>query len=404
MSELSRQKKGLVQEAQMTGFQGFDATQTTFAEGWAANLATTLHSDMMISEFIMEAPVRERNRKLTDMINDGEIPEEVFRQFWINRKNTVDWDALSQHIRNEGIDDTIELGSEIQAKIKNEIVFYEKKAAELNSRAGFAGKAGAFAGGMHMGMLDPINVAASFLVPAAGPAATILGTMTKQGLTGAAAGLATEVVIQPFVKGYKNQMGMKYTWGDAATNAALSTLMGGTISASAGGLAKAIDNIKVAKIKAREAGEIDAFEALEAMEDIFTQLEVEAKNAPEPDLDPKVFDENVGNRGMEIEDGIDKTVNPEPIVKAEEVDDVVEAMREMVEDIKKQEEQIETKAGEEPKVKGEEPDVEAEVFVEDLPEHYTIVDEEFGDTLMDAINDWDDLNKSIDAVIDCMKG
>lgn len=318
----NREKRSLYSQASMEGFTGPDATRSTFSDTYPAFLAKTIHSELSISRYLMEAPKRERNDNLFRMIRDGEIEEDIVLNF-VNRGmgapdvgytyHEIDFDALASFVVESGIAD-VQTTEQIDESIKSEVHFYENIAADLASRASLSGKAGAFVGGMHAGMLDPINVGVSLAVPAAGPASTLWGTAVRHAAIGAGANLVAEALIQPVIMGYKSDLDLEYTFSDALTNASLSAIMGGTISGASGALGHAVSNSLNNARAARARGDIDTLEAWEAAYQIARQMEVESKNAPEPDIPPQVFDKNVVRAGEAIDQGtnvpVRQTVEP----------------------------------------------------------------------------------------------
>jgi hypothetical protein len=327
----NREKRSLMHNASVEGFTGPDATRSTFSDTYPAFLTKTINSELSISRHIMGAPKRDRNSEVFRMIRDGEIPESVVQNF-LDESGSLssvfnNTDALADYLIESGYVDS-QTTAEIDESIKEEIHFYEGLAADALSRASASGYLGMFAGGMHAGMLDPVNVAVSLAIPAAGPASTLWGTAAKHAGIGAAAGLGAEALIQPVIMGYKKEVGLEYTFSDALTNASLSAIMGGTISGASGALGHAVtDSLNNARI-ARQRGDIDAAEGWEAAYQIARQMDIESRNAPEPDVAPIDFDRAVVQAGEVIDSGVNipvrqnvEPVNVETAIKQEIVDE-----------------------------------------------------------------------------------
>lgn len=327
MADWNREKRSLGHEAQVTGFRGPDARQTTFGQNYEAFLTTAIQSDLTISEAIMYAPMRQRNEMLDRMVREGQIDKDVVDTFrytdtadpWTGEARTtrIDYGQLSEYVRENGIAD-VESDEEIDSQIREEIHFFQQQAQEISSRSGTMGTIGGFVGGLHAGVLDPVNILATLAIPGVGHGATVWRTAGRQAAAGAAGNLVAEAAIQPAIMQFKNDVGLEYTWSDALTNASLSAILGATIGGATGAAGKWHADASKRSADARRAGDLDSAEGNAAIAEGAQQLEVELRNAPDTTIDPATHDRNVVDRARDVDQRTPEAPEPVTVVDPEE--------------------------------------------------------------------------------------
>ena len=330
MSKALRQH---IEAAQSNGFTGADARETGFAQNFGNAAAAFVQQDLAMSRYLMHEPVRARSARLEELMREGSIPEEVgksfARSYGINNSfTTYDYDGLAEYANTLEGEEYFQSDEELTDSIAELVQFTEAQRQEVYSRAGITGVAGTFSAGLVSASIDPPNILASLIIPGAGQAATLTKSMLHGAKIGAVSNLAVEVVTQPFIHSWKNEVGLQYTYSDAMTNMALSTVMGASLSGllsggahlvgskiSAAQLSKARDKISTAleedivslkrsRAQAVREGNTDGVEAIDEAIITVTKMKNDFDNAPESgNMDFKETDKDIGEAGLDNEQG-----------------------------------------------------------------------------------------------------
>ena len=132
-----------------------------------------------------------------------------------------------------------------------------RQAAELRrdlaagTDVGFAGL-GRFLGTMRGAIEDPVNLISMALgAPGVGTRAGVLAKIGTTAAREAAVSTAAELVIQPQVFGFKEEIGSPYTFGDAAENVAVAAIAGGVLGGAGGAASALLGRYVVDPAKAR---------------------------------------------------------------------------------------------------------------------------------------------------------
>lgn len=138
---------------------------------------------------------------------------------------------------------------------------YTEAEKEMANGKGFSGGAAQFLGGTAGAMTDPVNLGSMFVFKR--PITTFKGAVAY----GAATSGATEIVLQPVVQQYRQEVGLPAGWDEGLQNVVYATIGGGVFGAGEGGLIKLGQALDARKRRGL-AGAIDA-----ELEEIVTRHE-----------------------------------------------------------------------------------------------------------------------------------
>ncbi len=138
---------------------------------------------------------------------------------------------------------------------------YTEAEKEVANGKGFSGGAAQFLGGTAGAMTDPVNLGSMFVFKR--PITTFKGAVAY----GAATSGATEIVLQPVVQQYRQEVGLPAGWDEGLQNVVYATIGGGVFGAGEGGLIKLGQALDARKRRGL-AGAIDA-----ELEEIVTRHE-----------------------------------------------------------------------------------------------------------------------------------
>lgn len=233
-----------------TGFFANEAA--AFSQG-QRELKSTAHYDA-------EAPIRERNEYIDQLIADNDIdiepylhqpqglapPEEgpateadwavSVANAYLNPLGTdfafdtreLDYDALGDYLSDQGYE--VSKRADLDAKISADLAEAAQQDAEIFSRANMAGKAGIVAGSLRSGIWDPLNLPL-MLLP--GAQARIGATLAANVGKGAAIGAAQTAGVEALYNQGHKEFRRKYNLAerdlleDAAMGAAVGLVTGG---------------------------------------------------------------------------------------------------------------------------------------------------------------------------------
>ncbi|ASV43711.1 hypothetical protein [Vibrio phage JSF9] len=365
--------------------------ESGFGSGFSASVDNEMASGLSVSRYIMSAPIRERNAKIRDLMNeDPDIAR--FRSVSINPntgypESSYDYDAAADYLierGDEGFQSTAELTAQIQESVKQTDEMNRIIGAEANA----LGVAGSFAGAFASQTMEPLNYVA--VIPGLGQAASM--SVKAKAAVGAVEGALASALAQPAIKGWKNENDIEYTTKDVVLDVGMSAAFGGALSALSHWVSGAISGIKSKKADAIDA---DSSEALSAAESRLNEFksEVEHLDALPDELKPdtaKAALDPLDETAKLVAKGEDQWVEPaNPYAKMadEEIEPVLE-----------QSLGIERK-----KPEGEGVDV-------DTPEQVVLKDETLfdfevdGQKAADVVKGYDDDIKKLEDTFACMMG
>ena len=265
-----------------------DSGTTTFGENFDAAINDEIASGLSISEYIMKAPIRERNQKIRDLSNsDPDVAQ--FRKVTIDPTtgyptSEFDYEAATNYLierGDEGFQSTAELNEQVSDSVKQADA-YRKHVNDASSGMGVVGD---FVGAMSTQMAEPVNYVA--VIPGLGQASS-LALRTGVGATEAAVGAA---LVAPTIKDWKNENDIDYTTKDMYTDIGLSAAFGGALTGVVGAVGDRIRALKAKKSTAT-GDEAEAYEAAEQMMREF-ETEVDAAQVIPEELRPMTAKESV---------------------------------------------------------------------------------------------------------------
>ena len=316
----STAKKTQEQDAANNLYEGDDATQTSIAQNAKAHARTMINQELSISRQIANAPFTKRNNEIDKLIRSDPENRTKYQAFSEQHGGFMSWDygnltkALNADFGTEFQDD-----DEIRKSIKERILEQDKEDRDIISRSGWGGDAAGFVTGLGVSIIDPVNIAVSVAIPGLGPAAKLAGAsraLRYRSLAGRAAGasLATEVVLQPVIHKWKNDLEIEYTFGDAVTNAALGVVAGTTMSTALYGMGRLLKRVRGIRNDAVVAGDVHTEDAMDSVIPDVEHAEAEAGNPADPMDSPQQADRDIVDRHNQIIDGEDVStvVNSNP--------------------------------------------------------------------------------------------
>lgn len=294
---------------------------TSFVNNYQQALGSTIESGMSISRLLSDVGrgyKKQRDEQLDSLLADGSIPEDYGKMLGdymsYGDLAIIARDRLGLPVRSD---------DEVNEAIRGDI---RRNAAEANrvmGQASFTGKVGAVVGTLHAAMLDPPAIVGSvFGLGAAAKGATVLSRLAIAVGVGAGSAMAEEVVIQPFVYRWKQDVGLDYSVDDALKNIKYAAIGGGILGGSfktAGefvvGTRKFLNSRNVSQVKDASPAAKEAFSRL-------TDRVVEAESLP--------HETNIRQHFEEVDAYIKSTDTAAPSTKVEvdledATDEVVDA-------------------------------------------------------------------------------
>ena len=321
MSRRRANRKTRDQMAQRMMYQGDpDATMSSLYDNAKAHATIMINQEMSISRHIANGAVRERNRALNKMMDDFPEAREKYQGMSHLRNNWLDWDygALTKAL-NADFGTTLPTDEELNESIKRQNVAEYEAASKTIARAGWAGDAIGLGVGFGLSMVDPPNLAIGMAIPGLGPAARMkdAGRAVRYksiAFRSTAAGVAAEAVMQPVIKGWKNELGVEYTWGDAFANSALGVVAGTTMGVGAYGMGRLLGRLRKQKAHATSVGDTDTADGIDSVIRDVEQAQAEMGNPADVADSPEQADRDIVNRHNQIVDGEDTAtvINPDP--------------------------------------------------------------------------------------------
>lgn len=305
-----------------TSTERMDTPLTTFGENFDIGVGEVFDEEMSTSRWLNNGAYRERNKLINKLHEDGEItPDEwAASRRSHGRGMTMDYDALANIAISKGYNKEFNVNmmndSDINENIREDLKLRRDYREDVRANATAGGDVGYFVGSMAAYPLDPVNAVSMFAVPA--KAYQGLSILQRIGM-GAAAGVASEAAIQPFVYEWKEDIGVEYTGRDAMMNIAMAGGFGGTIDGVVAGMGKALKGMTAKKIAEYDDAELP--EALKAMEFMTREL----KQAPDPKMDAAEYVQTVDDQIRSLNEGKPAKVEYEDSFYAKAEDPEIEA-------------------------------------------------------------------------------
>ena len=239
------------------GLTPYDASTaaTDFGEVFAASLGQVIDEDLTISHSLNREGWEERRGLTAEAINT----DQVDRHKYMDRRGKFDYDRLSQEMPELGLKSDQVLTDERNALLAQRRGYAQDVIERGSGIAQFLGAANAY-------MLDPVNIATIGVATASVSAKSlsVLGRALMVGRNEAALNAASELMIQPFVYGHKQDIDSPYAASDAIKNIAFAAAGGAVFGSAVGGISGLIGkSAKASKgvepnIVARDAQEPDS--------------------------------------------------------------------------------------------------------------------------------------------------
>ena len=273
---------------------------TGFGENWQASLGQTIDEGLFVSEYIHSAPIRERNKRIHDLIKSEEIPREAVQAYRRNtrRGSKFDYNGLAEFAKS--IDSDMKTDAELKEERDRELGMRRDYAKKVFDNATTDGVLGQIAGAVHASALDPALYPGYFFGPTAAIKATTSLRAFGQGATkmGGFVG-AEEALIQSQVMDWKEEIGVEYTNTEAAMVIGGATLFGGLVGGFASLLGRTIRGDDLPDVS-KESHKMWAENDGDAATKTLVQMEMEYLSAPDPNMPVKEFTANMDETELQI--------------------------------------------------------------------------------------------------------
>lgn len=220
-----------------------------FEETFDAAIGRFFDEDLSISAFFASrnAPsgmgfvgnlYEERNQKLREMRDSGEITPEVWDYYSSPERlfgnKDVYWDKLAKYVQKEHGRVDVETDKQLKSRVREELAKRREYAARVFARGDIAGS---LLGTIHAAVLDPINVATALATPiAAARSGKIIHSALKYGAYEAGLSAAAELPIQIQVRRFKEDIDSPYTGTEMLYNILAAMAGGAAIGSLVGGV------------------------------------------------------------------------------------------------------------------------------------------------------------------------
>lgn len=236
---------------------------TGYSENFIMGVGQTVDRALTVSEsYVRESGGWEyspRDEELKALRASGEISDDEWLSFTrpVGRSRTrqTNYSELAQ-FANSKLGTEIQTNAEIDADMREGLKQRRAMAEDVFARQTGTGFAGEILGGITGYALEPANAVAMVAEPImlarsaylASMASTRLGRALVMAKTSAQVGVGTEMVIQPFVFNWHEEIGMDMGWEDALMNIAAVGLFSGVIGGAAGVLSKPVQGISATEM------------------------------------------------------------------------------------------------------------------------------------------------------------
>ena len=292
---LQKDKLNATEFAEQHGTQQ-NLTTTGFGQNAAASAAQTIAQDLPISKMIAHSDHISRDNSIRDMIKSGEIPDSTVNQFIEPKKpyhpagyQTIDYAALGDHLAAQG-NEHIPTQNSLNEQMQDNIDVIQRNYDEISSRQSNTGWVGSQAGAIVTSMGDPVNLSVSIALPVTKIVpSTLWGKLGTSFIQGAAVGLATEIVTQPLIMDWKEDIGVEYGLDEAIFNATVNTFAGGFLDMGGTGV-KALYGKGKGMLKGRkDVSKMSPKEVVDII-DVSDEIVTEAKKQAEAEGNQAVAD------------------------------------------------------------------------------------------------------------------
>ena len=206
--------------------------ESEFFETLGAAFQLTVDEELSVSAMRNREMFEERNQNVKSLINDGVID----RERYTDPRGRFDYDRLSNDLESTDFSGLVKSSAALREE-RNEMLRIRRERNEkvIERGSGFAQFLG-MGGGL---LLDPVNLASvgGGLFLTAARSGTVLGRAMYGLKTEASLAAASEAAIQPLVFAHKNDIDSPFSVGDALTNIAVASTLGGALGFGFGGIA-----------------------------------------------------------------------------------------------------------------------------------------------------------------------
>ena len=221
---------------------------TGFVENLEASIDHEITSGLSISQYIMDAPKREQEALLRERAQwDSSLSQ--FRTMKMMdsgyMESSWDYEGLTNHFIAKG-DESIESYEELNTARKEAVLQSHNNYSDIANRADTMGSIGGFAGAMATQFIEPVNY--MVVIPGVGIAATL----TTKIAAGSAAGLITELIVQPTIQDWKNENDINYSDTDRYVAYGVSTVFGGAMGFGSHYFSKLLSGLKERRARLKE--------------------------------------------------------------------------------------------------------------------------------------------------------
>lgn len=310
----SRTGRGLIESA----IPDENIPESSFGETFGASVGLVIDEELSISSTLNREGWSERKKRIAQKIDEGAIDRNKFR----HPRKGFDYNAAAEFLQDPNIKTDTVLNQERNDMLARRRAYSQGVTERGGGVATFLGAATGY-------MLDPINLATMPIAfpTTAAKSLSILGRAMLTARNTAVIEAATELAIQPFVYGHKQDIESPYSFRDAVNNIAFAAGGGAALGFAGGGISGYLRKVleKTASLTGEE--HVVAKSYLERMvqtlddapggreinlEQIKADLFVEAKRDLTKQLDEAATEQDKKNIQAQL-DEIENGVLPESI-------------------------------------------------------------------------------------------
>jgi len=216
--------------------------ETTFKENFVQGVGQMLDHQSSISEYLNSGKYWERNRKLKDLHNSGELDGSIFKA-----GNDFNWADFADHARENGYEDVM-TEREIMQDRRDTLKLRTDIANEVFANSNAMGTAGMFTGYMVGGAADPVLAATAIAGPLALARVFGAGAYGVAATEGISAAVGETIIQYGSVMDWEESIGVEYTNKDALIAITTAGVLSGTVSGVATKLGHMFDDFATRKI------------------------------------------------------------------------------------------------------------------------------------------------------------
>lgn len=292
-----------------------------FGENATAAMGLFIDENLSFSQYmhldgipgISEGITSERNQKIVEARQNGEIPQDVWDHYtsWKPTGDKIDFEGLTDYMRSDLGRTDIMTYNDLFENLRDNLKSRRDYAQGVFENQTSLGAVGEMVGTMGGAALDPVNLAGGFALGARAFAG--YSTLQRVG-TAFGVGMATEAIIQPHVYAWKGAIDSEYSSKEALLN----IIAAGGFNAAAEGVSLGIKAMikkgfdmtgsGVASDTGTELptspGQRKAAADLESAEAGLSPLLRELDNAPLPEMDAAIHAGLVDDADIAINRGV----------------------------------------------------------------------------------------------------